>query len=263
MKILTDSEARQINILDERFYQNPNNPECYYPSVTAILDAYYKGYGFNDWLKSNGYNADIILERAAKRGSTVHGMIEAYIDGFLVSWLNDDLKPKYALDEWQMFCKFIDFWETYNPEVVISEMKIVSESLRFGGAIDLICKLNGELWLIDFKTSNNLHKVNELQLSAYAMAWNEINPTYPIQNTGILWLNSATRGADKTGKKIQGAGWQLKTFDRPYQEAFRLFQHTQAIWEEENPNYKPKNLIYKMEFQRDFNKEKNELQNPN
>ena len=80
------------------------------------------------------------------------------------------------------------------------------------------------------------------------MMWNELNPDYKIDKTAILWLKALTRGADKKGIAIQGKGWQLKEFDRPYEDAFKLFQYTQAIWEEENPNYKPKNLIYPATF---------------
>jgi hypothetical protein len=63
-----------------------------------------------------------------------------------------------------------------------------------------------------------------------------------------MWLRAQTRGEDKTRKKIQGAGWQLKEFDRNYEDGFKLFQHTKALWNEENPNYKPKNLIYPISF---------------
>ena len=254
MKIFNNNEARQVNVLDERFYQSLNKSDVYYPSVTTILEAYMKGYGFNDWLKQVGYNADIILERAGEQGSNVHNMIDMYINGFRVSCMNDDMRPRYTLNEWQMFCKFIDFWDKNTPETFVNEFVIVSDTLRIGGTIDFIGKISGETWLIDFKTSNAIHKTHELQLAAYAVMWNEFNPDYKIDRTGILWLNAQTRGEDKTGKKIQGKGWQLKEFERPYEEAYKLFRHTQAIWNEENPNYKPKNLIYPMEFKRETQK---------
>lgn len=248
MKILIDKDAQQLNILDERFYQSQKNKDFYYPGVTTILDAYYKGYGYYEWLKQVGFNSDEIVRKAAEQGSNVHNMIENYLKGFQVSWLNSEDKELYTLNEWQMFCKFIEFFETYKPEVLAIEFKFCNESLGFGGCLDLICRINGQIWLIDHKTSNYIHKTHELQLSAYRKAWNEINPQYEIERSGILWLNSSTRGQDKTGKKIQGAGWQLKEFDRDWVEAYRLFEYTKAIWNEENPNYKPKNLIYPVSF---------------
>jgi hypothetical protein len=248
MKIFNNNEAKRIEILDERFYKSKIEDK-YYPSVTTILEAYYKGYGFNEWLKQVGYNADEIMRKAGEQGTNVHNMIEAYLQGFKISWIDENNRPRYTLNEWQMFCKFIEFFEKYKPELMVQEFTLVSDKLRFGGTVDFIGKINGEIWLLDWKTSNYLHKTYELQLAAYAMAWNELNPENKIQRTGILWLNSATRGEDKKGLSIQGKGWQIKEFDRHYEDAFKLFLHTQAIWEEENPSYKPKNLEYKMEFQ--------------
>ena len=53
MKIFYDGEAKQVNVLDERFYLSKKLPGVYFPGVTTILEAYYKGYGFNEWLKQS------------------------------------------------------------------------------------------------------------------------------------------------------------------------------------------------------------------
>ena len=103
--------------------------------------------------------------------------------------------------------------------------------------------IEGKRWLIDIKTSNEIYTTHELQISAYAQLWNEANPTKKIDETGIMWLKSLTRTEGKKGT-IQGHGWQLKTFERSYNDAFKIFEHTRIIWDEMNPNYKPKNLTY-------------------
>ena len=246
--IFYNGDARQINVMDDRFYESQKNPGVFYPSVTTILEAYYKGYGYYEWLKQVGFNADEIMRKAGDQGTNVHDMIEGYLKNFPITWMNESGESKYTLEEWQMFCKFIEFFQREKPEVLTIEFNLVSETMKFGGTIDLICKMKGQTWLIDHKTSNYLHKSHELQISAYATAWNELNPNYKIDRAGILWLKASTRGEDKKGEKIQGEGWQLKEFDRPYTESFKLFEHTQAIWNEENPNYKPKNFIYPSEF---------------
>jgi hypothetical protein len=242
MNIFYDGNANQLNILDERFYES-SEKGVYYPGVTTILEAYYKGYGFYEWLKQVGFNADEILKKAGDQGSNVHSLIELYLKGLEIKWELDG-KQMYELEEWKMACKFVEFFEKYNPEILTIEFKFCDIDLGYGGCIDLICKLNNQIWLIDHKTSNYIHKTHELQLSAYCTAWNKLNPQYTIERTGIMWLKSSTKGEDKKGEKIQGEGWQLKEFDRHYIESFKLFQHTQAIWIEENPNFKPKNQIY-------------------
>lgn len=235
--IFHNPEVQQINFADERFYLAKDGA-TYYPSVTEVLSVYPKGYGFADWLKQVGYNADIIVERAAEVGSKLHATFDELISGVEVIWDGKN----YTIEEWQMICKFMEFWDRYKPKVLINEVSFCSDNLKFGGTIDLVCEINGERWLIDFKSSNAIYTSYELQVAAYAKLWNEQNPDYKIQRTGILWLKALTRGEDKKGISMQGKGWQVKTFDRSYEDAFRLFLHTQAIWQEENPNYKPKNM---------------------
>lgn len=243
MRIIHDPNSQQINFLDERFYTRDGIK--FWPSVTTILEAYPKGRGFTEWLKAMGVNAEETVRRAGEQGTHVHEAIDHYLYGKPLSWVNEEGKPNYTFQEWIMILRFVDFWTTYKPEIIAHEISLVSDTLRIGGTIDLICRINGQIFLIDHKTSNALHTSYELQKAAYAMLWNETqSEDLHIQRAGILHLKAATRGPDKTGKILQGEGWILKEHTRPYKEAYQLFKHTQAIWEEENPNYKPKNLIY-------------------
>lgn len=237
MKIIHDISAQQINCHDERFYTIDG--ENFFPSVTTILDVYPKGYGFSQWLKDVGVNADEIVARAAESGSKVHDAIDRYLKGHEVVW-----EQHVSFEEWKMILKFVEFWTTYKPILYSSEFAMCDPELGYGGTIDIVCEIEGEIWLIDTKTSNAIHKSYELQLAAYATMWNKRNAPQHIQRTGIMWLKAATRGEDKSGKKIQGNGWQVKEFDRDYFHAYKIFEHAHAIWKEENPNYKPKNLIY-------------------
>ena len=88
---------------------------------------------------------------------------------------------------------------------------------------------------IDIKTSNSLHTSYDLQLAAYAKAWNETHDEH-IEETGILWLKAATRGSAKD--KIQGAGWQLKTIS-DIDTNFEIFLKIYDIYKLENPDAKP------------------------
>lgn len=239
MKTFHDIEAKQINFLDERFYTKDG--EVFYPSVTTVLDAYPKGYGFVQWLKDNGTNADEVVKRAAEQGSRIHDAIDRYLRGEELQWTAEG---NYNLDEWMMILKFVEFWSTYKPEILANEETIVSEKEKIGGTIDLVCKIGDEIWLIDYKTGNAIHHSHELQLSAYRTLWNEAYPTKQITRSGIMHLKAMTRGADKSGKQMQGKGWLVKEFERPFTDAYRIFGYTYALWREENPVIKPKNLVY-------------------
>lgn len=242
MKMFHNPEVQQINFLDERFYTVDN--EVFYPSVTTVLDVYPKGFGFNEWLKANGFNADIILERAGTQGSNVHSAVDTYLSGKEITWADSEGNAKYTFDEWMMVLRFVEFWERYSPILVANEFAIISEKFRLGGTADLFCEVKGQRWLIDIKTSNHMHDSYALQLAAYATMFNDLNPNMKVDRVGILWLKANTRGEDKKGLKMQGKGWQIVEWDRPYEESWKIFEHVRKIWDEQNPNYRPKNVSY-------------------
>ena len=105
-RILEISEdAKQITLPDSRYYRRNGK---YYPSITYVLNCYPKGKHFQDWLKKVGYSADWIVKKAAEEGTQVHEMIEDYLNGKELNFLQHGT-PMYNPDVWQMFLKFVDF----------------------------------------------------------------------------------------------------------------------------------------------------------
>jgi hypothetical protein len=229
------SDSKQVNILDQRFYKRD---EKYYPSVSTILQYYPKGRYFEDCIKSNAYNSEIIAQKAAGEGTQVHKAIEDFLNGEEIVWLDEYGSAKYNLDVWKMILKFADFWNTHKPELIASEYHLFSDKYEYAGTADLVVRFKDKLWLLDIKTSNSLHTSYELQLAAYIEAWNETHDE-KITEAGIIWLKASTRGVDKQGKKIQGEGWQLKTFDNSIEKSFEMFTKIYDIYKLENPDAKP------------------------
>lgn len=151
MKIFHNNEAKQLNILDERFYQSDKDPDKYYPSVTTILEVFPKGYGYDEWLRSVGFNSSEILRKAGEQGSNIHAMIDQYLGGTMIKWVNEDESMRYTLIEWQMFSKFVEFWTKWKPETYVHEFSLVSDKLGFGGTIDFIGKIGKHIYLIDWR----------------------------------------------------------------------------------------------------------------
>jgi len=240
MKIVHNKDNKQITFLDERFYFNKKSGK-YQPSITTYLQIYPKGFGFNQWLKDLGNNADQVLERAQIQGTNIHEAINALNKGEVLSWTTGE-KENYTLQEWLMILKYEEFYRTYKPRVIESEISLVSDELEVGGTLDLICELNGEIWYIDHKSGKSIFKTNKIQLAAGLKLWNSQRKEQ-ITRIGCLHLQAQTRGPDKSGKKIQGKGWKVDEADKP-DELYKLFKHTQVIWKEENPNPKPKDVVY-------------------
>lgn len=231
-------QLKQINFLDRRVYKRGEG--VYYPSVTTILQYMPKNKFFESWLKDVGHNADLIMRRAGKQGTQVHEACEQLVLGKEVSWMDDYGNAKYSQIVWEMILKFADFWRTHKPELISAEDFVWSDEHRYAGTADLVVKMHGEIWLLDIKTSNSVHKSFDLQLSAYAKGLEEAKGI-KIQRTGIIWLKAHSRGPSKQKNVIQGKGWKVLQIDE-IEENFELFKMIYKLYSLENPNTEP---IYK------------------
>jgi hypothetical protein len=224
---------KQVNVLDSRFYRREGN---YYPSVTSVLNYFPKNQFFHAWLKDVGHNSEIIANKAAGEGTQVHQAVDAFLNGQEITWIDEYGNAKYNLDVWRMILKFADFWNTHKPELIATEYHLFSDEHKYAGTADLVVRMFDNIWLLDLKTSNSLHTSYDLQLAAYATAWNETHDE-KVTHTGILWVKANTRSEGK-GDKIQGKGWELK-FVNDIEKNFKMFKNIYEIYSLENPNFKP------------------------
>jgi hypothetical protein len=231
------ADAQQITLPDSRYYRRNGN---YYPSITYVLSYYPKGKFFEDWLKKVGYASEHIVKKAGEEGTQVHDLIESYLLGEELNFLSSNDSPQYSPDVWQMFLKFVDFWEEYTPTLLETEVHLFSDEYKVAGTCDLVCEIEidgkKELWVIDFKTSNNLQTTYDLQTAIYGKCYEECFGKRP-DRFGILWLKSSKRKAAKG--KIQGKGWEIYESSRTYEENLDIFQTIKKLFELENPNHSP------------------------
>ena len=228
-------DHKQITLPDSRYYRR--NGE-YYPSITYVLNCYPKGKHFQDWLKKVGHSADWIVKKAAEEGTAVHELIEEYFEGKEMNFLNDYGNPKMNPEIWRMFLRFVDFWETYKPTLIETEVHLFSEELKVAGTCDLICEIDGVLWVIDFKTSNHLQTTYDLQGAAYAQCYKECFGK-EAERIGVLWLKSKSRGKDKSGVRLKGKNWEIYESPRSQEENLDIFKSVKRIFDLENPKHKP------------------------
>ena len=228
-------DHKQITLPDSRYYRR--NGE-YYPSITYVLNCYPKGKHFQDWLKKVGHSADWIVKKAAEEGTAVHELIEEYFEGKEMNFLNDYGNPKMNPEIWRMFLRFVDFWETYKPTLIETEVHLFSEELKVAGTCDLICEIDGVLWVIDFKTSNHLQTTYDLQGAAYAQCYKECFGK-EAERIGVLWLKSKSRGKDKSGVRLKGKNWEIYESPRSQEENLDIFRSVKRIFDLENPKHKP------------------------
>ncbi len=166
------------------------------PSVTTVLGRFKESGGLMQWAFKQGQEGKASLyeerDKAAECGTLAHEMVELYInqpntDNYMKVIKNVDADmASRALNAFQMFRE----WQDHNKIEIISEyqeIQMVSSQYHFGGTPDAIGRsINGELILLDWKTSNSVYQDYLLQLAAYKLLWEENNPDQPI--TGGFYL---------------------------------------------------------------------------
>jgi hypothetical protein len=237
-RILEISEdAKQITMPDSRYYRR--NGE-YYPSITYVLGSYPKGKFFEDWLKKVGYASEHIVRKAANQGTETHEMIEEFLNGEELNFLSPSGNPQYDPLVWQMFLRFVDFWEEYNPKLIETEVHLFSDEIKVAGTCDMVCEIEidgkTELWIIDFKTSNHLQTTYDLQTAIYGKCYEECYGK-KADRYGVLWLKSSKRGP-KEGK-IQGKNWEMYESKRTQEENIDIFMTVKRLFDLENPKHSP------------------------
>ena len=169
-------EVEPVNKDGVRFYKLPKTDK-YYPSVTSIT-SFKNAAFFKDWRKKIGEDeANRITARATLRGTAFHSIAEDYINGEL------DLE-KYLENNPLSVRMFQSAKDTLNriDNIHCLESFLYSHYLGLAGRVDCIAEFDGELAVIDFKTSTKEKKEEHIenyfvQETAYAAMF--------LERTGI------------------------------------------------------------------------------
>lgn len=173
----------RIDTPNGRFYKTPDGN--IYPSVTTVL-ASLSNTSLDAWRASVGASeAERVSKLAAARGTRLHAFCEDYL-----------LKrnPKLDVFDRQSYAGLTEHLDMIEPIAV--EQFMYSDRLRVAGTPDCIAKYNGELCVIDFKTTSREKHDGEfdsywLQTAAYSMmCYERLNLVVP--NLLILMQNLTT-----------------------------------------------------------------------
>ena len=119
-------------------------------------------------------------EKARDIGSEVHGMIEQYINVYLQKipypyWMRSSKiwmkKPKKVRNCFDAFGK----WMALNDiKFLKSEMIVYSKKHKYAGTLDGLAFRKDKKIIVDYKSSNQLQKEDDIQLSSYKEALEEM-----------------------------------------------------------------------------------------
>ena len=130
-----------------RLYHLPDGQ--WVPSITSVT-SFYNRQTFIDWRKRVGIEeANRITKKATARGTAFHEAVEVYMRNKEINW--DEFKPATQF----MFHHAKPYLDKINNIHAI-ERTLYSEYLGLAGRVDCIGEYEGELAVIDFKTSEKI-----------------------------------------------------------------------------------------------------------
>ena len=159
------------NLLDSMpKIENPDS-EYYYednkvPRVTKIIQRCIHNDSLMYWANSLGFKHQSYqktLNIAAAIGTQCHNNIDAFLDDQSHEPVNIMLEAKNAYDSFRKWFNDISLYA--NIEVIYHEKTITCK--YFGGTLDGLYKINGKIYIVDYKTSNHVTFNYCLQLAAY------------------------------------------------------------------------------------------------
>jgi genome maintenance exonuclease 1 len=163
----------------KRFYVLPSGVRI--PSITTVLGAMKKE-AIQAWRRRVGEDvANQISRKASGRGTNVHTLCERY--------LNNDSLGDVMPDAREMFLSIRPHLNKID-NIHYQEQALWSNNLGVAGRVDCIAEYEGELSVIDFKTSKKIKTLEQIedyfwQTCAYALMYEE-RVGQPIDNLVII-----------------------------------------------------------------------------
>ncbi|MET7939651.1 hypothetical protein [Streptomyces sp. NPDC005302] len=228
---------------DSRFYIDPNDGDIKVPGVTSVGSMLPKDF-LTFWAAKEAAEAAVsnwdivsqLIERdpkgavdylknahrrkskaASDLGTAAHDYFERLARGETVHdrHVHMDVKPHVR---W-----FREFLDEVQPEFLYLEETVWSDTHKYAGSFDAIAKVDGEVVILDWKTSKSIYDSVALQLSAYRYAdriilaeSGESVPVPEIVGGGAL--------------HVRPEGWALHPVQCD-EEVFATFQHLRGVFD--------------------------------
>jgi len=168
-------------------------------------------------LESAKRNFRKVSQDALDVGSAVHHAIEYYLKTGKEPVITDDRVLAG-------FIAFLEWKDQHKLKPIKVEYTIYDSEGLYGGTLDLLCQLDGKVYIVDFKTSkqprgNKPYEEWTYQLSAYSRC------VEGVEGMGILRLDKETGYPD----------WYDLTAQR--EQAEEIFMCLLKLWYLRHPNY--------------------------
>jgi hypothetical protein len=187
------------------------------PGVTTILGVLNKP-ALVLWankLGLDGIDSSKYTDESARIGTLAHYLVQCHLTG---ETPDTSTYGAFEIDKAEnALLSYYEWEKARNIEPIENEMPLVSEQYKYGGTVDCYCKIDGDIWLLDFKTGKAIYPEMLIQLAAYQQLL--IENGFEVQKAKILRI-----GRDET----EGFEERTITDFEPY---WQIFEHCLAIYE--------------------------------
>ena len=155
-----------------------------WPSVTTVI-GHSKKKAILEWRNKVGEEeANKISKRASTRGNKCHKLCELYLENKSITKYKDDPLSMGLFYQIKPYLDSID-------HIHALEAPLCSSLLKMAGRVDCIAEYNGELAIIDFKTSTKYKREEWIhdyfaQETAYAIMFQELTGLAPKKLVTII-----------------------------------------------------------------------------
>lgn len=153
-----------------------------------------------------GIQLDKYMDKLANIGTCAHLMVECHLKGIdpdLSEFTQEEIdKAENAL------ISFYNWESQHQIKVIATELPLVSEEYHYGGTIDAVLEIDGNVNLVDFKTSKGIFNEHKIQLGAYRNLLEENG--YTIEQYRVLRIGrDETEGFEEHVIPDLGLYWQM------------------------------------------------------
>jgi genome maintenance exonuclease 1 len=168
-----DFDLEAVTTESGRQYKTPNGNS--YPSVTTVLSSYNKKAIYEWRARVGDEEANKVSGKASRRGTALHSVCEKYLLNEMNELRMHTMMPNIK----ELFLQLRPELDRNIGKIYSLEQALYSDGLKIAGRVDCIAEWDGELAVIDFKTSSK-EKWEDgilnyfMQCSAYAEMFGEI-----------------------------------------------------------------------------------------
>ena len=182
------------------------------PSVTQILNAVIAKPGLQKWANQLGLNNKSLDNESRATldiGKLLHAYIQADLEGAVVNEVG--YTPEQISLAKKSFAQYLRWKDGRQIKAIKTEYVMVSEKYKYGGTLDALLEIDGELTLLDWKTSNYMSLDYKLQVAAYL---------YLLQEQGITPSRVGVLRLPKTDSEFEYYESDANTHLQKYGEAW-------------------------------------------